>query len=88
MSERRMLLPEFYADDSFLTRNPDWLPRAIRTTREARPPVVIVKDWAINGTEISRFKNWAAPYMSMLEEVAARKIELPGTTVYLVAATP
>ncbi|MBM3515461.1 MAG: hypothetical protein FJX59_17370, partial [Alphaproteobacteria bacterium] len=33
MTGRRMLFPEFYVDESFLARKPDWLPRAIDVTR-------------------------------------------------------
>lgn len=83
MTERRMFFGNFYADDSFLTRAPNWLPDAINRTRAERPPVVIISDWALNGTEISRFKNWAAPYMSMLDEIAREKITRPDLTIFL-----
>ncbi|MDX2223552.1 MAG: hypothetical protein SFV21_12430 [Rhodospirillaceae bacterium] len=83
MTERRMLLRHFFVDDSFPTREPDWLAHAIELTRRERPPVVIVMDWAINGTEISRFKNWAPEYMALLEEIAREKVAYPGLTVYL-----
>jgi hypothetical protein len=88
MTERRMLLPEFYVDESFLTRRPEWLPAAIEATQTARPPVVIVMDWAINGSEISRFKNWAVPYMSMLDSIAARTVVHSGLTIYLIEPAP
>ncbi|MCB2108712.1 MAG: hypothetical protein KDE14_13475 [Rhodobacteraceae bacterium] len=82
MSERHMLLDRFFVDDSILTREPDWLTNAIAKTRAERPPVVIVMNWAINGTEFSRFKNWAAPYMSMLDETARDRIVQPDLTVF------
>lgn len=83
MTGRRMLLRDWYVDDSLLVTDPGWIGRAIAATREARPPVVIVVDWAINGTEISRFANWARPYVAMLEATATGRVALPGITVYL-----
>lgn len=83
MTGRRMLLRDWYVDDSLLVTDPGWIERAIAVTREARPPVVIVVDWAINGTDISRFANWARPYVAMLEATATGRVELPGITVYL-----
>lgn len=82
MTGRRMLLRDWYVDDSLLVTDPGWIDRAIAQTRDARPPVVIVVDWAINGTEISRFANWARPYVAMLEATASGRIDLPGMTVY------
>ncbi len=83
MTGRRMLLRDWYVDDSLLVTDPGWIERAIAVTREAQPPVVIVVDWAINGTEISRFANWARSYVAMLEATATGRVELPGTTIYL-----
>lgn len=83
MTGRRMLLRDWYVDDSLLITDPGWVDRAIALTREARPPVVIVVDWAINGTEISRFANWARAYVAMLEATAIGRMELSGMTVYL-----
>ncbi|MBY6266397.1 hypothetical protein EI613_31535 (plasmid) [Azospirillum sp. 412522] len=83
MTGRRMLLRDWYVDDSLLVTDPGWVDRAIAQTRDARPPVIIVGDASFNGTEISRFRNWARPYVEMLEATAIGKLQLPGTTVYL-----
>ncbi|MGE4062301.1 MAG: hypothetical protein AB7E79_02945 [Rhodospirillaceae bacterium] len=83
MTGRRLLFREHYVDDSVLVRDPGWIPRAIALTEERRPPVVIVMDWAINGTDISRFSRWAAPYMETLENLARQKLERPGLTIFL-----
>jgi len=83
MTGRRLLFREQYVDDSLPLRDPTWLPRAIALTQERRPPVVIVMDWAINGTEISRFSRWASPYMEALESLAREKIDRPGLSIYL-----
>lgn len=90
MTGRRMLLRNFYVDDTFPQLRPQWLSTAIAETRTARPPVVLVQDWAINGTEQSRFDHWAAPYVDVLKELAGETVAGPATTVYLIdpANTP
>jgi hypothetical protein len=83
MTGRRLLFREQYVDDSVPLRDPEWISRAIALTQEKRPRVVIVMDWAINGTEISRFSRWASPYMEALESLAREKLERPGLSIYL-----
>lgn len=83
MTARRMLLDNFYVDDTYLVLRPQWLPSAIAQTRAAPPPVAIVQDWAINGTEPSRFANWAASYVAVLKEQARAEVPAPGVTIYL-----
>ncbi len=83
MTARRMLFSNFYVDDSTLINDPQWISDAITKTRANRPPVVIVMDWAINGTEISRFENWAVTYVEFLKENAREQIAKPGLTLYL-----
>ncbi len=83
MTARRMLFSNFYVDDSTPINDPQWISNVIAKTRADRPPVVIVMDWAINGTEISRFENWAAAYVKFLKENARAQIAKPGLTLYL-----
>lgn len=83
MTGRRLLFREQYVDDSLPARDPGWIARASALTAEKRPPVVIVMDWAINGTDISRFSRWASPYMETLESLARQKIDRPGVSIYL-----
>lgn len=83
LAGRRMLFGEFYVDDSLLISDPGWIERAIRRTRDARPPVVVIFDWALNGTDISRFAVWARPYVAFLETAGYRRIDLPNVAVYL-----
>ncbi|MBX7198833.1 MAG: hypothetical protein K1X51_05605 [Rhodospirillaceae bacterium] len=87
MTGRRMLLHNFYVDDTFPQLRPRWLATAIAETRAARPPVVIVQDWAINGTEQSRFANWAATYIDAVKEQARDILTGPATTIYLINPT-
>lgn len=83
MTGRRMLFGEFYVDDSLPLLDPGWIDRAIARTREVRPPVVIVLDWAINGTEASRFANWARRYVEALGAAGYRPIAFPGGLAHL-----
>lgn len=83
MTQRRLLFREQYVDDALPLRDPQWLARAIALTEEKRPPVVIVMDWAINGTDISRFSRWAAPYMEALEKLKRERLDRPGLSIYL-----
>lgn len=83
MAERQMLFGQFYVDDATPMLSPGWTERAISLTTAARPPVVIVMDWAINGTDESRFATWAADYVLTLEKLSREKIVRPGLTLYL-----
>lgn len=88
MTGRRMLLDNFYADDTFPALRPQWLSTAIAETRAARPPVILVQDWAINGTEQSRFANWAGSYVAAAKELARDTLAGPATTAYLINPAP
>lgn len=88
MSARRMLFGEYYVDDSFLLTDPGWIDRAIRRTEEARPTAVVVFDWAVNGTEISRFGNWARRYVEYLGQAAGTVRVIGPMTVYALPAKP
>ena len=84
MTGRRMLLENFYADDSFPASNPGWLPRTIALTEQRRPPIVLLLNDAINGTEQSRISAWGAPYIRALDDMADEKIEKFGLTFYVI----
>lgn len=83
MANRQMLLGNFYVDNSTPLLIPDWITNATLLTTEFKPPVIIVMDWAINGTEASRFANWASEYVSKIERLSRDKLVQPGLTVYL-----
>lgn len=82
MTGRRLLLHNFFADDGTPLREPGWIDMAIARTRAAKPPVVIIMDWAVNGTDRSRFDVWAAPYVAALKEMARDQVVMPGITIY------
>lgn len=83
LTARRMFFREYYVDDGTPTHDPTWVARAIDATREKRPPVVIVMDWDLNGTDSSRFAHWAAPYIDVVESLAREKIVRGSVTIYL-----
>jgi hypothetical protein len=83
MTERQMLLPNFYVDDAILVGRPDWLAESIKLTQEIKPAVVIVIDWAINGTEQSRFAIWAEPYVAAVDEMSRNKVVNGNITAYI-----
>lgn len=88
MTGRRLLFREHYVDNSFLIGDPGWIERAVAATKLHRPPVLIISDWAINGTEASRFGVWARPYIEALEKLGPRRVDLPGMKVYLLDPAP
>lgn len=83
LTERRMLLREHYVDDSLLVTDPGWIERSIALTDAERPPVVVTFDWALNGTELSRVRNWAGPYYAWLDAAAREKRNVLGATIHL-----
>jgi hypothetical protein len=83
MTARRLPMRHFFVDDSVPLRDPSWLADAATQARETKPSVVVVMDWAINGTDMSRFDVWAAPYVAALKEMAREQRVLPGIAIYL-----
>jgi len=50
-----------YVDDSMLGTGIQQ--KIIAEMKTEQPPVIIINNWAYNGTEISRFKTWATEVM-------------------------
>ena len=63
MTNRGTFAKRLYVDDALLTRDPGWQQRMIERIKEKQPPLIIIQNWAINRTEISRFPNWATQVM-------------------------
>lgn len=57
---------KLYVDNA--TEPPDFSEKAIAELKEKHPVAVVVNNRDINRTEISRFKNWAAPVHAHLSE--------------------
>ena len=63
--------------------NPSWQDETIEKMRELTPAAVIISDWAVNGTEISRFPNWATRVMAYVDEEYRPLDEVLSHTVYV-----
>ncbi len=50
-----------------IVQSPDWQEVEIAKIQQYRPAVIIIDDWKINGTEESRFSNWAALMTKFIE---------------------
>ena len=58
VSDRKTFGRRLYVDDGMLSLDPDWQLRTIDRIKIEQVPLIIVRNGAINGTEISRVKNW------------------------------
>lgn len=61
IADRRTFQNFLYADDSFLNSQPWWLEKMRLDIAAKKPKVIVIHDWAVNNTEVSRFRNWARP---------------------------
>jgi len=59
MTDRPSYRHDFYCDDATASKNFDQV--AIREIEIFHPAVIVITNWPINGTEHSRFSNWATP---------------------------
>jgi hypothetical protein len=57
LGNRRTYEKKVYIDDA--QAGPDWGKEAIKRIEKNQPAIIIISDWDINGTEASRFRNWA-----------------------------
>jgi hypothetical protein len=64
IAERQSYQTKLYVDNA--TESPDFPEKTISELREKQPAVVVLNNRDINNTEISRFKNWAAPVHDFL----------------------
>jgi hypothetical protein len=64
IAERPSYQTKLYVDNA--TESPDFPEKTVSELREKQPAVVVLNNRDINNTEISRFKNWAAPVHDFL----------------------
>jgi hypothetical protein len=83
MTNRRTFMRQLYADDSWLIGEPDWQERTLNEMRTKKPPIVIIEDYPINGTEISRFPNWATEVCAYVAANYDPMDNVIGNTVYV-----
>ena len=84
LAGRAMAWDRFYVDRSVVDQNPAWLEEVTSRLTIDPPSAVVVFDWAVHGTEDSKFAVWAATYIDSLENVASEKVQIGGITLYLV----
>ena len=66
LSDRPSYQHKLYADNA--TELPDFSDKAIEDFNKNKPAVVVINNRDINKTEISRFKNWAAPFYEHIKK--------------------
>lgn len=68
MTDRKTFKSSLYVDNSAVATNPNWNQSEIQSLSSKKVKVVVVwHDYAINGTEFSKFKNWAKPLYEHLK---------------------
>ena len=65
MTDRPSYRRDLYIDD--LTAPNDFNQSAIAEIEKFQPPVIVITDWPINGTEHSQFSHWAAETYSYIQ---------------------
>ena len=68
IADRPTFLHSFYIDDSAVKSGPSELQHMRQEIAIKKPKVIVITDWAINGTEISRFRNWARPLYNTIKQ--------------------
>lgn len=66
MTNRRSYLYNLYVDNAAMPKN--FFENAIADIQTKRPAVIVIDQRDINGTEESRFRNWAAPLYDFIRE--------------------
>lgn len=73
ITERRTFQKFLYVDDSFPHSHPEWMATMRKQIMDRKPRVIIVWNWAINGTRVSQFQNWAEPLYQFIADSYERK---------------
>ncbi|MGH8048883.1 MAG: hypothetical protein ACREKL_16700 [Chthoniobacterales bacterium] len=84
MTNRPSYLKNLYVDNASAGRN--FKEEMINDLRENNPAVIVIDQRDINDTEISRFKNWAAPVYEWIRQHYTRvgaDLDLDGNEIYV-----
>jgi hypothetical protein len=57
-----------YVDDAILRDWPSWFDDTNAQIASKRPKAIVIHDWPVNGTDFSRFRNWAKPVYEYVAE--------------------
>jgi hypothetical protein len=74
-----------YIDD--VIQSLDWQEAEIAKIRHYRPAVIVIDDWKINGTDGSRFSQWAAK-MTQFIKSRYQLVAITGTKKIFALMTP
>ena len=85
IADRPTFQHSLYADDGFLISEPWWLDKMRLDIAIRKPKVILINDWAINGTEISRFRNWAKPLYDEITRTYRLQDRIMGYEIFSVA---
>ena len=83
MADRPTFQKNLYVDDSVLIMKPHWLMKMQKEIEQKKPKMILISDWAINETEISRFKNWAKPLYTYIENHYTDNGEIMGFKIFV-----
>ena len=67
-ADRPTLQRVLYVDDALLVTQPNWIKEMETEIKEKKPRVIVIWNWDINATPISRFSVWAAPLYHFISE--------------------
>ena len=67
-----------YVDDSVLVSRPGWLSEMREEIVTKRPKIIVIWNWDINRTNISRFSVWAAPLYNFIGDRYELRAKLAG----------
>lgn len=83
LADRPTFQKYLYVDDSFLILRPEWMDDMGGKIVSMKPKIIIIDDWDINQTEISRFRNWAKPLYDQITKSYERKANFEGYEVFV-----
>jgi hypothetical protein len=74
LADRSTFQYYLYVDDALPIAQPNWLETMKAQIIEKQPKVIVIEDWKINATEISRFQNWAKPLYDQINSTYTREL--------------
>ena len=83
IADRPTFQHSLYADDGFLISEPWWLEKMRQDIAIKKPKVIVIHDWDINGTEISRFRNWARPLYDAIKQTYRLQDTINGYEIFV-----
>ncbi|MFC1798240.1 hypothetical protein ACFLZL_00325 [Thermodesulfobacteriota bacterium] len=83
ISGRNTYQRRLYVDDATLIKQPNWLKKSIEEINQKKPAIIIYSDWAVNGTEISRFSNWAGKVKKHIDDGYHYYGQILGYNIYI-----